>query len=173
MAATDDIQAPTRQSAPAVEAPAPPAASTPAWGEEAPSTSAASAEPPLISTSRWLRVEWRERPRGAWQQISHWLLASPATWGQRVTSPLGVLALATLLLVGFGGYGVGAWGRHVHHGRELLKRIERHGWHEHGLVECTAHPRASPTPPRPIAMSQRNTQPTRMAPNTSVSPRSR
>lgn len=110
MAATDDIQAPTRQSAPAVEAPAPPAASTPAWGEEAPSTSAASAEPPLISTSRWLRVEWRERPRGAWQQISHWLFAPPATWGQRVTSPLGVLALATLLLVGFGGYGVGAWG---------------------------------------------------------------
>jgi FtsP/CotA-like multicopper oxidase with cupredoxin domain len=49
-----------------------------------------------------------ERPLQNWWALRRWAAVDAWTWGNRLTSPLGVLVLAALLIVGLGGYSLGA-----------------------------------------------------------------
>lgn len=43
-----------------------------------------------------------------WRDLRRWLAADAHTWGYRVTSPLGALTIAVLLMVAVLGYGAGS-----------------------------------------------------------------
>lgn len=47
------------------------------------------------------------RPLHDWRSLQRWASADARTWGYRITSPLAVLIVAALLIVGLGGFGLG------------------------------------------------------------------
>jgi manganese oxidase len=109
MATTDEITAPSQATTSAdpgeILAPVASELSAPAVGE--PARQPASASPRMVTTSRWLTVDWSEPPFSGWQRAQRWLGVDLRTWGRRIASPLGALTVAALLMVALGGYALG------------------------------------------------------------------
>jgi FtsP/CotA-like multicopper oxidase with cupredoxin domain len=111
MASTDDTIAPSQEPKTSDTANATPLAGeapVAIVGETVPLP--ASSSPKMVTTSRWLTVDWTEAPLSGWQRAQRWLGVDLRSWGRRIVSPLGALAIVSLLTVALGGYALGAAG---------------------------------------------------------------
>jgi FtsP/CotA-like multicopper oxidase with cupredoxin domain len=81
----------------------PPAAPAAAETAGEPRSEASASTPRLVQTwPSWLQEQWRD------VQVQHRRASSSGTWGRRLASPLGALAIAVVLIVGLVGFGLGA-----------------------------------------------------------------